>query len=711
MSAEAERTRVGAEPLAPVGAFSSPAALAILHQLTALGRAIAQARSLDDILQIAATQAANVLGADQTVLMLVGDDGQAHPRAVHGVDAVVAAAFVGPLDERLLQRLEAVLTDDSSRVFMAVPLIVQDEVTGLLAVTREGETPWTAMDEATLAAFADQSAAPIEIARLSEQVRQARLVADNLRLHQAERVARAELDAERTRLSTVLENLPAGVVFAEAPSGRVTFANRAAARLLGLPEGLDPEPTLALLSECLHVKGRPDGSGESPLTRALRGGETVAGEDVQYDRADGTPATFNMNAAAIRDAGGTIVAAVSTFADVTQQRLVQQHLQQIQRMDAVGRLAGGVAHEANNQMQIVLSAAAFVLHRADVPEEVREDIEQIKRAGERTAAVTSQLLSFSRRQIVRPELLSVDRVVTTLAPALRHMLGRSCTLDVRLASGGAMVRADQGQLEQALINLTMNARDAMPDGGRFTLETRPVELGDDVAGTRSGFTIRPGSYLLLTCTDTGAGMDPDTLAHLFEPFFTTKTNGKGTGLGLATVYGIIKQMGGYVWANSAPGQGATFVVHLPIVKDAKVPRPVEAAPIKPVAGEVILVVEDTPAVLAMTVRVLRAAGYDVIEAANGTLALERLERHTGRVDLLVTDVDLSDDAFDGIELATRVRRQFPSLPVVFMSGHPGEAAGERALQHLRSSFLTKPFAPDTLARCVRTLLDKGDTRR
>jgi GAF domain-containing protein len=213
MSAEAERTRLGAGPVASERAFESPAALAILHRLTALGRAIAQARSLDDILQIAATQAAEVLGADQTVLLLVGDDGEARPRAVHGVDARVAAAFVGTLDELLLQRLETALIAGTPRAFMAVPLIVQDEVTGLLAVTRPGETPWTLMDEATLAAFADQSAAPIEIARLSEQVRQARLVADNLRLHQAERVARAELEAERTRLATDLEELPAGVVF------------------------------------------------------------------------------------------------------------------------------------------------------------------------------------------------------------------------------------------------------------------------------------------------------------------------------------------------------------------------------------------------------------------------------------------------------------------------------------------------------------------
>jgi PAS domain S-box-containing protein len=709
MSAEAGRTRPGAEPAAAERAFESSAALAILHQLTALGRAIAQARSLDDILQIAATQAAEVLGADQTVLLLVGDDGQARPRAVHGVDARVAAAFVGTLDELLLQRLETALIAGTPRAFMAVPLIVQDEVTGLLAVTRPGETAWTLMDEATLAAFADQSAAPIEIARLSEQVRQARLVADNLRLHQAERVARAELEAERARLATVLENLPAGVVFVEAPSGRVTFANRAAARLLGLPEDLDHAPDLELLSQCLQVKA--DGSGEWPLARALRAGETVAGEDVHCVRADGTPATLNMNAAAIRDADGAIVAAVSTFADVTQQRVVQRHLQQIQRMEAVGRLAGGVAHEANNQMQIVLSAADFVLRRADLPGGVREDLEQIKRAGERTAAVTSQLLSFSRRQMVRPELLEVDRVVTTLAPALRRTLGRACSLDLRLASGGALVRADQGQLEQALINLTMNARDAMPGGGRLTLETRPVELGTDIAGTPVGFTIRPGSYLLLTCSDTGVGMDPDTLGHLFEPFFTTKADGKGTGLGLATVYGIIKQVGGYVWANSAPGQGATFLVHLPIVKDAEIPGPVEGTPIRPVAGEVVLVVEDTPAVLAMTARILRSVGYGVIEAANGTVALELLEGHTGPVDLLVTDVDLSEDDFDGIELVSRVRRRFPSLPVVFMSGHPGEAAGERALQHPRSSFLMKPFTPDTLARCVRTLLDTKGTPR
>ena len=696
-------------PAGAIAARGAPdGALAVLRQLTALSRAVAQAASLEDILDLAARQAAGMVGADQTVLMLVGDDGQAHSRAVHGIDPSVAAGLVGELNERLIERLGETLVGGGPRAFMAVPLIVQGEVTGLLAVTREGGGSWTPVDEAVLAAVADQSAAPIEIARLSEEVRQARLVAENLRLAEAERAARTELDAERARLAGVLDNIPSGVVLVEAPSGRVTFVNRAIAGLLRLPEAATRAAVIDMLYASTHPDGRPYASGEWPLARALSDGDTVVSEEVECVVGDGTSATFSVNATAIRDAEGAIVAAVATLSDMTQRRRVERHLRQVQQMEAVGRLAGGVAHEANNQMLIVLSAASFLLRRTDLEREAREDVRQIQRAAERTATVTAQLLAFSRRQILRPTVLELDEVVAEFLPVLRRTLGEACTVDLGLQARGLRVRVDRGQLEQVLINLALNARDAMPQGGVLTLTTRAVELGTEMAGAPSGFAIRPGPYLRLTFTDTGEGMPPETLGHLFEPFFTTKPVGKGTGLGLATVYGIVKQSEGYVWAASQPGQGATFTIHLPIVDGLQGTAAPALPSARAVPGEVVLVVEDEPDVLRMTARVLRDGGYEVLEADNGRVALDLLGTHQGRLDLLVTDVAMPQ--VDGAELAARLRRQHPHLPVVFTSGYLGDEVLHGGALGPDSAFLLKPFPPEALTACARALLDKARVR-
>jgi CheY-like chemotaxis protein len=305
---------------------------------------------------------------------------------------------------------------------------------------------------------------------------------------------------------------------------------------------------------------------------------------------------------------------------------------------------------------------------------------------------------------MHPEVLELDTVVTDLAPVLRRIVGEACTLELRPTSGGIRIRADRGQLEQVLLNLVMNARDAMPEGGQLTLETRPVELGPEVAGAPPGFMIRPGPYLLLSFRDTGQGMGPDTLSHLFEPFFTTKPVGKGTGLGLATVYGIVKQSEGYVWAVSEPGQGATFMVYLPIVQDAAAPPTISPPLARAVPGEVILVVEDEPAVLMTMARVLREEGYQVLEAANGQLALDLLSEFPTRLDLVVTDVVMPE--MNGLELAERLRGRYPRLPVLFMSGYLGDDAVQQNLLGSDSAFLLKPFTPTTIAECVRSLLDK-----
>jgi signal transduction histidine kinase/ActR/RegA family two-component response regulator len=459
----------------------------------------------------------------------------------------------------------------------------------------------------------------------------------------------------------------------------------------------------------LHQDGRPYAKTEWPLARALLSGETVTGEEVEVIRLDGSRAIFSMNAAPIRDPSGRVIAAVTAFQDVTHRRRVEQHLRQVQQMDAVGRLAGGVAHEANNQMSVVLSASAFILQRRDLPDPVRRDVESIQRAAERTAVVTAQLLAFGRRQILRPVVVDLDEVVREFSSVLRRTLGEESVLELRVDRGKSRIKADRGQIEQVLLNLTLNARDAMPRGGRLTLEIGSVTLDQEYSTFKTEVTIRPGPYVLLSVSDTGQGMDQNTLNHAFEPFFTTKPVGEGTGLGLSTVYGIVKQSGGYVWAYSEPGQGTTFKIYLPAAEGAlpAVPRAEETP--RAISGEVVLIAEDEESVRTMTARVLDGEGYQVLEAADGQAALELLERPSARVDLVITDVAMPE--LSGRELADRIQRTRPELPVLFMSGYTDDEMVRRGLIEPNKPFLSKPFTPEILAAKVRLLLDQAAQRQ
>jgi hypothetical protein len=267
----------------------------------------------------------------------------------------------------------------------------------------------------------------------------------------------------------------------------------------------------------------------------------------------------------VLDGAGSVREWIGTVTDVEERWIAEERLRRAERMETVGRLAGGIAHEANNQMSVILGSAQFVLRRLDIPDVVREDVEHIQRAAERTAGITQQLLAFSRRQVLQPQVLDLNALVQRSEPILRRTLGERSRLVVRPASGLGRVKADPGQLEQALLNLVLNAHDAMPDGGTVTIETSNVALTPEYAALKPVATIAPGPHLLLTVSDTGVGMDRETMARAFEPFFTTKAIGQGTGLGLATVYGIVKQSGGYIWAYSEPGQGTTFKIYLPVV--------------------------------------------------------------------------------------------------------------------------------------------------
>jgi signal transduction histidine kinase/DNA-binding response OmpR family regulator len=421
---------------------------------------------------------------------------------------------------------------------------------------------------------------------------------------------------------------------------------------------------------------------------------------------DGRPRYFVNNLFGIVEDGG-LVRVWGSQRDVTERRRTMDRLQRAQRMESVGKLAGGIAHEVNNMMSVVLGCSEFVLRRPDLDPAVRADVEQVRQAAERSAVITAQLLAFGRRQMLQPVPLDLNTVVRELEPVLRRTLGESATVELRLGSLGAVL-ADRGQLQQVLINLALNARDAMPRGGRFTVETAAVELADADAAEHPEVRLRFGPHALLRVSDTGHGMDRETASHVFEPFFTTKGVGKGTGLGLSTVYGIVKQSDGYVWVDSEPGEGTTFRIYLPL---AGAPLTAEGVAADHAAGgeETVLVVEDEVLVRSLAVRVLEGQGYEVLVAESGEAALDLLDARPDQVHLVVSDVAMT--GIGGRELGRRLAEAHPDLPVLYMSGYPADEAVRNGLLEERQPFIQKPFAPEALADAVRALLDRTVARR
>jgi PAS domain S-box-containing protein len=400
-----------------------------------------------------------------------------------------------------------------------------------------------------------------------------------------------------------------------------------------------------------------------------------------------------------QDEQGRPVYLTGICTDVTERRVAEDRLRQAHRMESVGRLAGGVAHEANNQMSVVLGASGFILQRTDVPEPVRVDVEFIQKAAQRTAAVTAQLLAFSRRQILKPEVLNLNALVQNWAPVLRRLMGEDCGVTLNLAQGIGAVRADPGQVEQVLLNLALNARDAMPRGGRISVETFESELTPAYTSSKPGTSIQTGRYVVLAVTDTGHGMDKETQSHIFEPFFTTKGVGQGTGLGLSTVYGIVKQSGGYIWVYSEPGQGTTFKIYLPLQSVAvSSPQP-DSLPTQAMGGETILVVEDEAGVRHMMSRALEDAGYRVLQANGAAEAIEIVIRNSGKISLLLTDIVMPGR--NGRELASLIEELSPGIPVLFTSGYTDGEIERRGLLQPGAAFVQKPLTPGALVSAVQ----------
>jgi signal transduction histidine kinase len=379
----------------------------------------------------------------------------------------------------------------------------------------------------------------------------------------------------------------------------------------------------------------------------------------------------------------------------------EERVRQAQKMDAVGKLAGGVAHEVNNMMTAVIGFAEYALQQLAADHPVRPDIEEVIKAGTRAAAVTQQLLAFSRRQPHQPSLLKLQEVIPELGKLLERLLGAEHELRLEVATDLPPVLADRNQLEQVLVNLALNARDAMEPGGRLVIAATVVDI-DDRTAPSPAVEIRTGRYVRIRVTDTGHGMSPDASEHAFEPFYTTKPLGQGTGLGLSTVYGIIKQSKGYVWIDSRLGQGTTITVDLPAVSEP-VPVRAERTPGPARGRETVLVVEDEPLVRRLARRALEEHGYTVLEAPDGREAMAELASGEHPIGLVLSDLVMP--RMSGRELGQEIARRFPGLPVLFMSGYTGEDVRSRGLLEGTAPFVQKPFTPEGLARRVRTLLD------
>jgi two-component system, cell cycle sensor histidine kinase and response regulator CckA len=391
--------------------------------------------------------------------------------------------------------------------------------------------------------------------------------------------------------------------------------------------------------------------------------------------------------------------------DGTRRKQLEDQLRQAQKMEAVGMLAGGIAHDFNNLLTIINGYSQMLLGNLPENDENRTSVEQIMKAGERAAELTRQLLTFSRRQVVRPKVLDLNAIVAGTAVMLRRLIGEH--IELRIVEGPDLgkVHADAGQLEQVILNLAVNSRDAMPRGGTLILETQNVELDEEYAGPRN--TLKPGRYVMLAVTDSGIGMDAQTRSHLFEPFFTTKAQGKGTGLGLSTVYGIVKQSGGDIAVYSEPGHGTCVKIYFPAVSEVVTEEAAENGQSKALAGsETVLIVEDEEAVRKLLRRTLEKQGYRLLVAASGIEALDLLRHHEGPVHLLITDVIMPQ--MGGRQLAEELRAARQEIQVLYISGYTESSIVRSGGLGKDEAFLQKPFTPLALAQCVRELLDRAD---
>ena len=440
----------------------------------------------------------------------------------------------------------------------------------------------------------------------------------------------------------------------------------------------------------------------SQLQAFLSSDQPTFESEFRFRHKDGTYRRILSQGSKVLDAGGQPTRVLGSHVDITERSELEAQFLQAQKMESIGRLAGGIAHDFNNLLTVINGMAELAIDSIGEDHPLLPGLQEIRLAGDRAARLTRQLLALSRQQVLKPEVINLSHTVSGMETMLRRLIGEDVSLVLALADDLHNVKGDPGQVEQVILNLAVNARDAMPDGGTLTIETANVRL--DAAFAADHPSVVPGEHVRLTVSDTGDGMDEATKKRIFEPFFTTKGQGKGTGLGLSTVYGIVKQSGGSVWAASRVGAGTRFDIYLPRVSDAVTPVATPVEPSSASGHETILLVEDERALRDLTRRILQSAGYIVIEASNGDEALIYLrDRAATRVDLMLTDVVMP--GMNGRELATRVEKGWPDIKVLYTSGYTDDEILRHGVLEDERRFIAKPYTPADLKRKVRALLD------
>jgi PAS domain S-box-containing protein len=509
-------------------------------------------------------------------------------------------------------------------------------------------------------------------------------------------VQQENLRQANERQEAVIQASPFAIIALD-HAGNVTSWNPAAERLFGwtadevtgqIPPFVDP-PHLSEFREKLQRTEQ---------------GELISGLERQRRRKDGSQVDVAVWTAPLRDAGGSISATIMAIGDISERKKLEEQLRHSQKMEAVGRLAGGVAHDFNNLLTVINGYGHMMLDSLPPDDRLYTHAEQIVKAGNQAAALTTQLLAFSRRQMIQPKPVDLNRLITNLEKMLRRVVGEDVALYTLLSSDLASINADTNQMEQVLINLVANARDAMPRGGALTIATKNITL--DQSLSCEGSEIPAGAYVEMAVSDTGEGMDADTRSHLFEPFFTTKERGKGTGLGLSSVYGSVRQNGGGIVVWSERGSGATFRIYLPQLCGPATNDKPEPAPAAITCGnETILLVEDEVPLRHMLEETLSQAGYRVLEASDGTDAIRKWEKHAASIDLLLTDVVMP--LVNGRQLARRLTSVAPQMRVIYMSGYADDVIAYHGILDAATTLVQKPFSPSALLHKLREVLDAG----
>jgi PAS domain S-box-containing protein len=518
-------------------------------------------------------------------------------------------------------------------------------------------------------------------------------------LNAALRTVQENLRRSELNFRSLVTNAPYGICRCDG-TGKILDANPAFLEMLGYSTA---EEMIGLRIQGLHCEA----DQWFELADFLRTSSPFKGLTAEWKRKNGTTTDVRVSGRAVTNGRGNGVVFELFAEDVTERRALEQQLRQSQKMEAVGRLAGGIAHDFNNLLMVISGYSEFLLERLSGAPELRSPAQEISSAAERASSLTRQLLAFSRKQMLAPKIVNLNSVLTENIKMLTRMIGEDIDLVMVPNSALWLVRADAGQIEQVIMNLAVNARDAMPSGGKLTLETANVTLDADYA--RFHAPLQPGDYVMIAISDTGAGMDSETQSHIFEPFFTTKGM-KGTGLGLSTVYGIIKQSGGYIWVYSEVSKGTTFKIYLPRVvsmgETAQLAAPIQIQRVEP-GTETILLVEDEANLRYLARQFLEKQGYKVIEAADGAVAMQIAVAHEGVIHLLLTDVIMP--GMNGRELAQRISEIRPNVKVLYMSGYTENVVGHNGTLDAGVRLLQKPFNLRDLRSIVREVLDASPT--